>query len=444
MKSLFLLIALYTISGKQAVPSGDVPAGSSCTYEQSGSKSGQLTAGNELLLILSGYEGTQLQSVTLTMRSNTSSGAGQMNLAVGETVVWSIADAPFSNGKWAGAYSTEWQELSHSLSGLTVPQDEPITLHIQASQNSLYLQSVAVEYAGEQAEAYTVSFNTHTPQHLSPLTEAEPDAGVFLPELTLTDDEWRFYGWLEMPVDETMEMPSVFFAGSTYHPADDCTLHAVFVKSGERQPWYPADDLTKGDYLITFYDPQISQIWMANGAVENSMLATQTRKVDADNGWVALPHDMCSDNAVYTLQVTNDTLVIKHKTSGSPVALGSGGKFIKTSSSNVWRVSPSDAEGVMPAFDISGIAGSKLYYISYYAGLDAQVYFRPTSDAQQRHDLLLYALNDREATAALYSSYPFGDGLPANTADAVPAYSVQIGPCVMTIINGKKYLHINE
>ena len=102
MKSLFLLIALYTISGKQAVPSGNIPDGTTCVYEQSGSKSGQMTAGNDLTLTLSGYDGLQLQSITLSMRSNTASGAGEMQLAIGGTSVWSIGNMSFNKSALAG------------------------------------------------------------------------------------------------------------------------------------------------------------------------------------------------------------------------------------------------------------------------------------------------------------------------------------------------------
>ena len=89
MKSLFLFIALYTISGKQVVPSGDQPSGLSCVYEQTSSRSGQLTAGTELTLTLNDYAGMRLQQVTLLMHSNQSAGAGSLLMQVGDfSYIW--------------------------------------------------------------------------------------------------------------------------------------------------------------------------------------------------------------------------------------------------------------------------------------------------------------------------------------------------------------------
>lgn len=446
MKTLFLLIALYTITSKQAVPSGDIPAGSSCAYEQSGNRSGQLTADNELILTLNGYDGIQLQSVTLSMKSNTSAGAGQLQLKVGETSVWNISDAPFSSSSWAGAYSTEWVNLTHSLGGMIVPQDAPITLHIKASQNSLYLQSVAVEYAGQQAEAHTVAFNTHVSQRVSSITEEQPDGGVILPDFVLEDEDWLFLGWSPVPVDESEQLPTVFTPGSVYHPAEDCTMHAVYAQYGEQQPWLPTDDLTQQDYLIALYEPVNQTLWTATGDVQKGMIASVTKTIAAEDGWVAMPHELCTDNAVYTIAVTHDTLTIRHKASNSLVALAAdaGGKFAKTNSGLPWKITADQTDGAMPAYDVYGMIGTQAYYISCYLANDANIYFRPTKYADQRHDILFYALSDRMATASLYSSYPFGDALPVNHPDAGQVYTVQIGPCVMTIINGKKYLQINE
>ena len=63
MKAIFLLIALYTIAGKDALPSGDIHAGASYEYAQTGSRSGQMTADNSIMLRLTGFAGCTLQGV---------------------------------------------------------------------------------------------------------------------------------------------------------------------------------------------------------------------------------------------------------------------------------------------------------------------------------------------------------------------------------------------
>ena len=446
MKAFFLLIALYTISGKQAVPSGDIPEGSSCTYEQTDGRSGQLTAGNSLLLTLSGCEGMTLHSVTLRMHSNTRSGAGAMTMAIGEAPIWMIYDASFSEDSWYGDYSKEWVDISQSFNGLYVPQGDDITLQISASENSLYLQSVQLNYSAPQPKTYTVSFDTHIAQTIDPVTELEASGGIILPDIELNDAHWQFYGWADKAVDDCQQAPSVCRAGSIYFPSSDCTLHAVYVQESDVQPWLPTDDLLLDDYLIALYEPSSGLMLHATGAVTNGMLATVSQVLPMENGQVAMPLDQISTDAVYTLQVNDDTLTIRHKATDTPVLLISGGKFASSSYvNNPWIISPSSAEGDdMPKHVISGIAGGKLYYFSYSVANDYNVYFCPINVANRPHDLLLYAVSDMSLPDWMYSSYPSVNALTNTTIDGVPAYQMNIGPTILTIKNGKKYLQINE
>ena len=450
MKSLFLLIALYTISGKQAVPSGDIPAGSSCVYEQTGSRSGQLTSGNELTLTLSGYDALQLQSVTLQMRSNTSAGAGGLQMKIGNSEVWTISDKPFSDAAWNGAYSTEWVSVSHSLGGTVVPDNASITLSITASKNSLYLQSVALEYTDSRAEtsAYTVSFVTYSSVRVSPLKESQPGAGVVLPDVQPDDASWRFYGWANSPVDDGDREPAVYVAGTVYHPISDCMLYAVYMQSGEQQSWLPTDDLSAGDYVIALYEPKNGVMWCATGAVEdNGMLATERFSVPAENGWASLPFGKVSASNIYTLAVKHDTLTIRHKATDSAICMSMStvGKFAKSSSGIAWIIQPSAVESdAMPQFAISGVLGGETYYVSYYLGADGELYFRPIKSESQPHNLLLYAVDEYIPATATYTSYAFGNGLENNYLNSQSAYHVQMGTYMLTIKDGKKYLQINE
>lgn len=444
MKSLFLLIALYTISGKQAVPSGDLPSGSLCTYEQTGNRSGQMTAGNELTFTLSGYDGLWLHSVTLSMHSNTSAGAGSMQLTLGESVLWSIEDASFDDPSWAGAYSTSWVDLKQRLTWVKVNDGAELVLHIQASKNSLYLQSVAVEYSAPQEEVFTVSFETYTSGHLPSLTETGANSGVELPEMWIDDATWQFYGWSSTPIEKAEQTPAVYKPGTIFYPSANCTLHAVYVRQGEQQPWLPTDDLTMDDYMIALYEPVTGLMLHAIGAVENGMLATVNQTLYYDEGQVAFPQEMCSGDAIYTLSVVHDTLTIRHKATNTAVKPASGGKF-SPSGSNVWTIAPMEVTSdQMPRFCISGMAGAKVYYVSFYLGTDAEFYFRPTADAGQQHDLLLYALADMGETSLFYSSYAFGTGSETLYTDEPTTYQMLIGPCKLMIKDGKKYMQINE
>ena len=82
-------------------------------------------------------------------------------VSIGDEMVWYIDDVAFSSQAWAGAYSTEWVEISHALNGRKLEEYEEIQLNIGASVNSLYIQSVAIDYTAAEAQAYTVRFATH-------------------------------------------------------------------------------------------------------------------------------------------------------------------------------------------------------------------------------------------------------------------------------------------
>ena len=446
MKTLFLLIAIYTLSGKQAVPSGDIPDGATCEYEQSGTQTGQMTAGNYIRLTLYGYEGMTLNSVSLKMHSNKDSGAGSLKMTVGESAVWTINDAAFNTSSWAGKYSKDLVTITHSLGGAVVGHDVPISLYIIASQNSLYLQSVELDYSAPAPKAYTVSFAPHIPIDVSPVTEEQPGVGVVLPVVPLEDAEWQFLGWAIQSYGLTENMPGVNYAGTRYYPTNNCTLHAVYVQHAETQPWLPTADLTQGDYLIALYEPTSSKLWHAVGAVENGMIATVKYDLYQADGWVELPTYVYDENAVYTLDVTDDILTITHKATNTGIYLASGGKFAKTSASGaMWTIEPMEVEtDDMPHFGISGVLGGKTYYVSYSAGTDGKLYFRPVSDVNYRHDLLLYAVNDMDDSMPTYTSFPFGGNVADTQQTGTMEYRMQIGPGVLTIKNGKKYLQINE
>lgn len=447
MKALFLLIALYTISGKQAVPSGDIPEGSACEYTQTGNRSGQMTADNSLMLQLTGYTGCTLQGVTLSMKSNTSSGAGWLRLTIGDEMVWEIEDAPFSSAEWAGTYSTDWVDISHALSGRTIMADEEIQLRIGASANSLYLESIAIEYTAPQPVAYTVSFDTHIPQTVAPIVEQQAGAGIILPDLAFSDSLWMFSGWALMPTMETIAKPVIWQAGETYVPQQNCTLHAVYVSKDEGEEyWWPADELSTGDYLLTLYIPGAYTFCQATGAVQSGLIRALLYYF-YDEVVDPIPMQMgYTATDVYTLtMLTDSTLTLKHKETNTDILLDSGNKF-KTSGSGSWKVrSEYNETDQMTHHHLSAQRNGVEYVVTVGQGLDVGLYFRPMTGVTD-YGLLLYALDDEPIKHdTKYTSYPYGQTavIPVVTDGTTP-YRIPMGPCTLIIRNGQKTLQLNE
>ena len=150
-----ILTATYTVSSTTSVEcGGDVPAGSAYHYSRSAStgQKGQMTAGNSTTLRLSGWSGCTIDSVVLSMRSNKEQGAGSMEMRIGERVVWRITDSPFADKAWHGSYTADWVDISKGMHE-KVGAGEDVEIYIEASKNSLYINSYTIYYSQPAPEA---------------------------------------------------------------------------------------------------------------------------------------------------------------------------------------------------------------------------------------------------------------------------------------------------
>ncbi len=141
--------AIYTISSKTAVTtSGTSPSGSSAAYSQTFATQSQMTSGNSTTLTLSGYAGYNITSITLSMHSNASAGAGSLSVVAGSTTITSVPTATmFNNAAWYGAWSSPYVNVVKTPTAYTVGSGQNVVFTITASTNSLFIQSYSVTYA---------------------------------------------------------------------------------------------------------------------------------------------------------------------------------------------------------------------------------------------------------------------------------------------------------
>lgn len=143
MKSVTL-----TVASKTSVNvTGTLPSGATAAYTQTYSKKCQMTGGNSVTYTLTGFEGCTIKKVILSMKSNQSAGAGSLALTAGDETIASIADTPFDSG-WYGSWSTEYVDIDLKLTNdsYLIKEEENVVLNILASANSLYCQSVTIQY----------------------------------------------------------------------------------------------------------------------------------------------------------------------------------------------------------------------------------------------------------------------------------------------------------
>ena len=149
--------ATYTVTGTNTVETtGDVPTGSVAEYASTYNQKYQLTASNSMTLLLKGYEGSTITGLTLSMRSNTSKGAGSLSVTCGDAVISSIAAAKFNTAGWHEAWSTNYVDIKPAVTSTRVDGDVAIT--IAATESSLYCQSFTVKYEPGEPP-FTVGFD---------------------------------------------------------------------------------------------------------------------------------------------------------------------------------------------------------------------------------------------------------------------------------------------
>lgn len=140
--------ATYTITSTTEVTTeGSAPNGSTATYSSTySSEVCKLTKDNSMTLTLDGYEGCTITGITLSMKSNSKGGAGSLSVMSGETVISSIDNSAFNESSWYSAWSTTYVNITPSVTPTVVGADESVVITLAATANSLYCQSITIDY----------------------------------------------------------------------------------------------------------------------------------------------------------------------------------------------------------------------------------------------------------------------------------------------------------
>lgn len=432
-----ILTATYTLSSTTTVEaSGDVPEGSAYYYSRSAStgQKGQMTAGNSTTLRLSGWFGCTIDSVVLSMRSNKEQGAGSMEMRIGERVVWRITDSAFADKAWHGSYTTDWVDISKGMHE-KVGAGEDVEICIEASKNSLYINSYTIYYSQPAPEAYEVCFVTGLSESPDCLMERTIGSGVVLPNGVDTL-AWHFLGWSEKDVLEEVACPTIWKAGECYFPKTNCTLWAVYADS---DGVVAVNDCQSGEYVIA---SSYFNVAMSDG-VNGKEIATTSVVIDTTEiGDYCLASDV-HNNMVYRIDFKEDSMaMIRHAASNTMV--GYGGTYLQNNEA-VWHYRIlSDGSC---CFYYQDDALSRMLYIGYnLAGEHKELvaYVIPVDlSKMQQGGLLLFPV-----TEVHFTSWPFGkfDGVDdvICTEKETGEYILRFGSYTLYIKSGKKYLHIGQ
>lgn len=143
----------YTVKSKTSVSqtSGTAPEGSSVTFNNTytGTIDEQMTKDASQTYTIKGFEGCTIKKVVLSMKSNKKTGAGTFSLKAGTTELAAIKTAKNFNEWYDNTdFATSYKDVTISLTNdsYTIKTNEDVVIVIKASVNSLYCQSVTIEY----------------------------------------------------------------------------------------------------------------------------------------------------------------------------------------------------------------------------------------------------------------------------------------------------------
>lgn len=140
----------YTPTKSTAVTTtGTAPVGSSITFKNTYNDKNQIIKNNSQTYTIKGFEGCTIKKVVLSMKSNKNTGAGTFSLKAGTTELAAIKNSTTFD-KWYNntSYSASYKDVTVSLTNdsYTIKANEDVVIVIKASVNSLYCQSVTIEY----------------------------------------------------------------------------------------------------------------------------------------------------------------------------------------------------------------------------------------------------------------------------------------------------------
>lgn len=136
-------------SATTVTTTGTAPVGSSITFKNTYNNKNQITKNNSQTYTIKGFEGCTIKKVVLSMKSNKDTGAGTFSLKAGTTELAAIKTAKdfnqwYDNTKFSSSYKDVTVSLTNDT--YTIKANENVVIVIKASVNSLYCQSVTIEY----------------------------------------------------------------------------------------------------------------------------------------------------------------------------------------------------------------------------------------------------------------------------------------------------------
>lgn len=388
-------IAEYIIESKTKLVASNEPENSSFDIIQTGAQKFRMTSGTSTTIHLYGYSNVRIKSVHLSMRSNSASGAGFLQMKVDGNVFWSIPDYSFSDKQWNGEYSTEYVEISRFFDGIL--NGENIEIYIESTENSIYINSFSIEYEYINTPGveeppvivnHVITFHTNIPDEQDLIYNVPDSSNIIVPVLDYDNGYWQFYAWSEKPIETiTSQNIGPVLLDNNVIPlvTEDADYYAVFIHKPEITL---TDELTTGNYMLMLSDGTTRMVLFIN---DNSILFEIENNSTFDNA-----------NLIFNLRIetlSDSTLYIK---SGSKyLQPDADNKFLKLETSKyVWHYAHKSDN----SFYIYTCQLNQRLYIGFY---NYKPYLTQESTYNTKYNWQFYQIPD-DINLRYYYSYPEG------------------------------------
>lgn len=302
----------------------------------------------------------KLKGIAITTApSKTTYDEGQSFSTTGMVVTATYTDNESSEHTWTQTVAKKDGEsdgYTYSPTATLTTENTSITVsYTWGEEEKTANQAITVN----AASAYTVTFNAGTGScGTASLTEASAKAGVTLPTATIGVTGWSFAGWATASTTNTEDKPTLYAAGATYNPTEDCTLYAV----------YKFSEGTEGEYKRATSLTEIkasSQVILVNGG---KTLTTDLSAKDAlseSEGVVT-----AADKTVFTLSGNDTDGYVLSSASGKigasslPTSNGNSQDLAITNTNSTWSITTNSTENTFTFLNKGGTNVGLEYYSS--------------------------------------------------------------------------------
>ncbi len=243
----------YTITGTLS----GAPTGATASCKSTYNHANQMTETNSQTLTLKSFGAVLITNITLSMKSNASSGAGKLRYSTDGGSTWTYlvgsesTGVSFSNASWHGSWSSSYVNVSKNIAIVT-EEGKDLIIMIETTANSLYCQSYSITYTTDK---FTVTYDRGSGTCGTPSqTQARTGEALTLPNAVPPIDcgerGWVFAGWKQSSAQaETTSAPTLL--PGTYIPVSNETLYAVYKVTDGGTTTYNSNPNCTYDY---YYD----------------------------------------------------------------------------------------------------------------------------------------------------------------------------------------------